>query len=363
MCMGLPDFPSHRALSGQGSPTAAGSSAAASLAKHPSPVTGWSGSRSPRGQAGMKSVMDRCKCRLRGSEVRGGRREAAGTPSRTAAGTKRHGAPAQLSRHETPRAFIRSGCNPSASLPALHSLLQIWNCCGAADLSPPLGRGWGRRGTGWQGHGSWLGLALLPKPSRGVRRCLGSCDTSAKGDPLIQPPSCKPDPDLEGLNLSLSSLRNHFQRVEIPVLSNRWYEASNKHGPNPSPARSGQEQGLWQRRWGNPAGTNPRHLLNPSHTTITPASQQQRAPQCLPCCAPRLPDFQLRLSPHRPPSGPRLLSATAGHQPQTMAHVCHGRAPCRRCTHAHTHALTGATARPLRPRRSPSRWLARSRGR
>jgi len=72
-------------------------------------------------------------------------------------------------------------------------------------------------GTGRQGHGSWLGLALLPKPGWGVRRCLGSCDTSAKRDPRTQAPSRKPDPDLEGLNLSLSSLRNH--RITRPKQS------------------------------------------------------------------------------------------------------------------------------------------------
>lgn len=99
----------------------------------------------------MKSVVDTGKCTLQGLEARGGQGEAAGTPSRTAADTERHGAPARVSGHETSRAFIGSGCNPSASPPALHSLLQIWNRCGAADLPPPLAPGLGLQGDGAAG--------------------------------------------------------------------------------------------------------------------------------------------------------------------------------------------------------------------
>lgn len=178
-------------------------------------------------------------------------RDAAGTPSRTAADTKRHCAPAWASGHETSRAFIGSGRNPSA---ALCSLPQSWDCCGAADL--PSARRWGCRGVGWRWHchGSWLGLAPPPKPSRGVRRCLGSRNTSAKGDPLMQPPTHKPDPDLEGLNLSLSSLRNRLQRAEIPVLSNRRDEASKQTRPQPLPSQVRSGAGitaavLWKSCW------------------------------------------------------------------------------------------------------------------
>lgn len=147
MCMGLPGSPSHRAHRGQGSPTAAGSSPAASPAEHRS--AGWPGSRerSPQGTSGDEISHGQMQMQLRGSEARGGQGEAAGTPSRTAADTERHGAPARVSGHETSRAFIGSGCNPSASPPALHSFLQIWNRCGAADLPPPSARGWCGRAT------------------------------------------------------------------------------------------------------------------------------------------------------------------------------------------------------------------------
>lgn len=106
------------------------------------------------------------------------------------------------------------------------------------------------------------------------------------------------------------------------------------------PARSGQQQGLWQRHWGNPAGTNPQRLLNPSHAIITPASRRQWVLRRLPSCA------RTRHIPSRS-RVPWLLLATTGHQLQTMAHVCRGQALCRCCTHAHARTHRCHRASPL----------------
>lgn len=277
----------------------------------------------------MKSAMETCKCRLRDSEVRGGRLPASGAgPRQTPRGTgHQHGC--ADTRHQDRLSDQDAILRPLP--PCSTASYKSGTTVGLQTFPLP----WPRAGVA----GSRLGSVLLPKPSQGVRRCLGSCDTSAEGDPLMQPPSRKLDPDLEGLNLLLSSLRNHFQWAEIPVPSNRWYEASNKHSPNPSPARSGQEQGLWQQRWGNPARTNPQHLLNPLHMIITPASRRRRAPRCLPCCAPRLQDIQLRPSPCRLPSGP---PAALGHRraPATDNGPCVPRPGSVPMPHAHMHART-----------------------
>lgn len=360
MCTGSPGSPGHRAHAGQPHSRRQLSCGITSEESFPTRGVAREPGADPQGTSRDGISCGRMQTRPAGLGGEESGRDAAGTPTGPRQMPRGTGAPARASRHEASRAFIGSGRNPSA---ALRSLPQSRDRCGAADL--PSARRWGCRGAGWrwQGHDLWLGLVPPPpEPSRGVRRCLGSHNTSAKGDPLMQPPTRKPDPDPEGLNLSLSSLRNRSQRAEMSVLSNRRDEASKQTWPQPLP-RPGQVRSGDYASAAAPGKSCRDKSSAPAEPIAHDNHTGPRAPWCLRCRNPRLPDFQLRPSPCRPPSGPRLLSATAGHRPQTMAHVCHGRAPCRRCTHAHTHALTGATAHPLRPRRLPSRWLSRSQGR
>lgn len=163
----------------------------------------------------------------------------------------------------------------------------------------------------------WLGLVLLPKPPRGYGGAWAAVtphqtgSTNAASKPQAGPrPGCfKPLAKLFKKPLPEGRNTCPKQSLELGIKT------------NPAPTRSGQELGLWQRRWRNPTGTNPQHLLNPSPTIIPTASR------CLPS------------APH-PPAVPvtRLLLATARHWwLQAMAHVCHGRARCRH-HRAHTHS-------------------------
>lgn len=208
MCMGLPGSPSHRAHTGQGSPMAAGSSPAASPAKHPSPAAGWPGSweRTPPGTSGDE--ISHGQMQMHAAGLRGEGR-AGGGCGHTEPDRSRHREARGTSMGERTRdtkSVYRIRMQSFSLSPRTPQLPTNLELLGGCRPSPSLGLG-----LAWQGHGSWPGSALWPKPRRGVRRCLGSCDASAKGDPLMQPPSHKLDPALEGLNLSLSSLRNHFQ--------------------------------------------------------------------------------------------------------------------------------------------------------